>query len=290
MVLRDLGYRAYEGSLQGRGQNAWVLWRYSLRRAWNSWLIKLSVLFCWVPAMVPLAYIGIVFWFSTQTAGGNAPGAGNIDGASLLNNLFKWQLWLFVSLVTLRTGASAMAEDMTNDSFTFFFSKPVSPLQYLLGRMGAVLTLVFSITLLPTALVVLCLSVTSPQGEVWHSAKLFFPTLGLCAVVALVTSVVSVGISSLSRNRALTMTGWLLLWIVPHVIASVVYAITDLPWLKLASLPAVLGSLSQILFQITPEKDAAILNWMQVSAVLLAVTASSYALAWFRLNRLEVLK
>lgn len=289
MVVRDLGYRAYEGRLLSPSHNVWVLWRYGLKRAWSSWFVKLSILFCWTTALAPIGFIIISFYMGVSSGmGNNAPAVGP-EGATLLPSLFNWQLWLFVSLITVKIGASAVAEDLAHKAFSFFFSKPVSRVHYLGGRIGAIGSIVFAVSALPALLVVLALCLTAPPEHLSERAWLVMPSLTYALVIAVVASSASVAVSSLSRSRALTMTGWLLLWIVPHILSGVAGLVTDKPWLKLVSLPALLDHFGQTLFR-PSELPIEGVQWFVTAGVLAVIVGVSLWLADWRLRSVEVVQ
>jgi hypothetical protein len=82
-----------------------------------------------------------------------------------MRRLYTIQMWLFVSLVTLGAGASAIAEDLTHRAFQFYFAKPVTPTQYLAGRVGALAVWIFSITFIPAVLLDLALVGTARSAD-----------------------------------------------------------------------------------------------------------------------------
>lgn len=289
MVVRDLGYRAYEGRLLAPSHNMWVLWRYGLKRAWSSWFIKLAILFCWTTALVPMGIIILSFYMSVSSGAGSDAPAGGPEGATLLPSLFNWQLWLFVSLITVKIGASAVSEDLGHKAFSFFFSKPVSRSHYLAGRIGAVGSIVFAVSVLPALLVVLALCLTAPPEHLAERLWLVMPTITYALVIAGVAASASVAVSALSRSRALTMTGWLLFWIVPHVLSGVASLVTEKPWLGLVSLPALLDHVGQTLFR-PSEPPINGVQWFVTAGVLAVIVGISLWIADWRLRNVEVVQ
>ena len=60
MAIRDLGYRPYDGERHEASRNTLVLLRHSMKRAWRSWIVKLALLFSWVP-MTGFGLVGFLF-------------------------------------------------------------------------------------------------------------------------------------------------------------------------------------------------------------------------------------
>jgi len=283
MTIRDLGYRPYEGERLAPSHNMTVMLRHGLKRAWGSWLVKIAVFVGWVPAVVGFAGVGIAFWITSQMGG---QGGSAVDSAKLMQLLFKVQSWSILLMITLGAGAAVVAEDLTHRAFQFYFAKPVTPLQYLVGRTGAVGIYCFAFTFVPAIVLDLGLVTFSPADQRLERVGLLLPALLLSVIISTVLSLVSVGLSSLSKSRALTMTAWILLFIVPHVIALIVAEIGDWPWLYLASLPRMLIVVGDALFKIEPD-DA--LRWYYAGPILAGIGAGAGYLAHYRLRRAEVI-
>lgn len=292
MPVQDLGYRNYEGRILSPAHTVKVLWRYGLQRAWRSWFIKLSILFCWTTALIPVGYIALSYYMMNASAQSSKPMASNLNGANIIYSLCQWQLWLFVIVIAVKIGANAISEDLSQKVFPFFFAKPVSQLYYLVGRISAVGTIVFVVTAVPALLVVLALCLAAPRGALLQNAFLALPTLGYALIIAFVTATTSVGLSAISKSRALTVTTWLLVWIVPYVIAGIVVLISDNAWSTLASLPSLLGHVGQTLFQISDKTPSPMkpIPWFYGAGILAILVTASIALARWRLKSVEVVQ
>lgn len=283
MSLRDLGYRPYEGVRLPPSHNAWVLVRYGLSRAWASLLVKLSVFFGWVPGAVVLLGVAIFIYLQQQ---GVVRDPAELDVRGFGSLLLTTQLWLFSIPVALGAGAGAIAEDLTHRAFQFYFAKPVTPLQYLIGRAGAVALIVFALCFLPSVVDVAALAVAAPPELRLEWASLIFPALLQSLAIALSLSIVSIGVSALGRSRALTMSAFLLLMLIPHVVASMVAAFGDIPWVRLLSLPGALGVLNDALLR-SDIPDA--LPWYQALIALAVWTVGAGTFAFHRLRSAEVI-
>lgn len=284
MTVRDLGYRPYEGERLPASNNSKVLLRHGLSRAWGSWLVKIAAFVGWIPPVVACAIVGMMFWVAQQAP----PGAEvpEMQAASAVRTLFTWQVWLFVTMVTIGAGAAAIAEDLQFKAFQFYFSKPVTPPQYLIGRIGAVAFWVFMMTFPGALLLVLILVGTAPEELRLERMGLILPTTFYAAIIALVTASGSVGLSSLSKSRALTMSAWIVLFLVPHALGAIVNAVSGWPWILLISIPELLNVVGDALFKIEPETD---LRWYHSAPVLALIVIGGIALALTRIRKAEVI-
>ncbi len=288
MTIRDLGYRPYEGQRLPASNNTWVMLRQGLARAWASWLVKIAVFVGWAPALITIAIVAVM-----RLAVRGPDGALiELSPTMVLRNFFIAQTWLFVSLVTLGAGASAIAEDMTFKAFPFYFSKPVTPVQYLVGRVLAVAVFVFSVTYVPSVFVNATLAATAPAEVALDEIALLLPSLVFCLSLSLVMASVSVAVSALSPSRALTMSAWIVWFVVPHVIGMLVDAIARAageedgwPWLFLVSFTSLLGVVADALFKIETQSQ---LHWYYAVPVLMVFVAASLFGAHERVRRAEV--
>jgi len=288
MAIRDLGYRPYEGERLPASHNTKVLLRHGLTRAWGSWLLKIGAFTAWVPAIVAMVYLGVMTWIMQQQIAGLPPGEElpPPPGADFVKGLFWWQFWFFLSLVGVGAGAGAIAEDIKFKAFSFYFAKPVTPPQYLAGRIVAVAIWCFCLTFIPALLVVGMLAGISPEEMRMEQAGLLIPSFFYSVLISTVVATASVGMSALSGSRALTMSAWLVLLFIPQVLAAIVNAIADWPWLYLISIYELLSVCGDALFRIEPPND---LRWYYALPILAAVVAGGLAVAWRRVRGVEVI-
>lgn len=280
MTVRDLGYRPYEGVRLPPSNNTWVMLRQGLARAWASWLVKIAVFLTCGPTLIAAVYVVGIRMIMGEEA------ALQIDGTEVLRTLYRAQTWLVVSLITLGAGAPAIAEDLTFRAFQFYFAKPVTTVQYFVGRALAVGILVFLVTFVPALLVDVVLVAMTPLDHAGEQGALALPCLVYSVLLATVMGTTSVAVSSLNKSRALTMSAWILCFLVPHALAAVVEGIGQWPWLYLGSFTGLLGVVADALFHVETESQ---LHWYHAVPVLVLLVAGACALTLYRLRRAEVI-
>lgn len=279
MSIRDLGYRPYDGERHPAEQNTWVILRHSLGRAWRSWIIKLTLLFSWIPVM------GFILGSRAASLLSNDPTA-----AFDPNPWHDWLLhaqWLSAAFViALASGAGAIAYDLNHNAFAYFFSKPVTAVQYLVGRMGAVVVLCLLVTLLPAGLFAAAM-VALDSGTIQDNAISLARATAGALVISVMMGVCSVGFSALNRSRAFTFSAWVLLFFVPWGLASLVQAVSDWPWLRLAAFPMLVSDLVDAICDQTTEEE--VVRWYHVAPVAIALTVGSVAIAYRRIRNVEII-
>lgn len=284
MTVRDLGYRPYEGARLPPSNNAWVMLRHGLSRAWASWLVKIAIFLSGGPLLVFAVYVVLRLWMTRSMGATDA--LDDFDGSEPLRLLYTSETWLAVSLLTLGAGAPSIAEDLTFRAFQFYFAKPVTPEQYYAGRALAVAIPVFGVTFVPAVLVDITMVAMLPTEHATDALGLLLPCVVYSLVLAVVMGAGSVAVSSLSKSRALTMSAWVLCFVVPHALAAVVDAIGHWPWLYLGSFTGLLGVIADALFRVETESD---LHWWHAAPVLAGFVAGAIALSLHRLRAAEVI-
>ena len=282
MTVRDLGYRAYEGTRLPASQNTWVMLRHGMKRIWSWWVIIIAILACGIPAGAALIGAAVELgFFSVSSGSGPEP----LAAASWIRWVIGFQTWVFVTLLTVISGAGVIAQDFTNKAFQFYFAKPVTPLQYLIGRIGAI-TLSCLIMLAPTLLMWVAFLASSGEELRAERGGLILPLILHAVLISFAYASCAVGVSSISKSRALTVSAWMLVLIVPAVIAWIVDGLADWPWLYLASLPSLLGTIGDALFKIESES---VLKWYHAAPFLVGFVALALWGASERVKRAEVI-
>lgn len=294
MTVRDLGYRAYEGELLPASHNTWVLLRYGLWRIWGSWINKL-VVFCAILPFLGLAILaGARFRFVGRempdvpaTADAMSRWFLSPDAADWIRTLTGAQFWLFVTVLTLRSGAGVIAEDFTHKAYQFYFAKPVTPVQYLIGRASALGVYVFAVVFVPALFLVFVMAAAGPEDQVLERMGLALAALLDALIIATSCSVLSVAVSAISKSRALTMMAWGGLLFVPTVLAMLVQGITDSEWMWAGSVPGLVWVVGDALYKTSESWDD--LSWFHAAPVLAALVVGGVYLALHRIRQAEVI-
>ncbi|MGF1464690.1 MAG: hypothetical protein ACFCGT_01025 [Sandaracinaceae bacterium] len=288
MAIRDLGYRAYEGERRTGPGNVWrVVVRHGLSRIASSWIVRIWTLFSVVGALFFAGAILLVVNLGSMQSGLSPEEVlAEVQPAGLLGLYLFVHLFFIGSVITLTSGAGVLAEDFAQRSFPFYFAKPVTPVQYLLGRIGALAIYLFLVEYVPVLLPIGVIA--SFGGELWlEYAGLALPMLLACAITALSLASLSVGVSALSRSRALTRSAWALIFFVPYVLTALVALLANSQWPMLASIPGLLALLGNELLRV--ETGDLPVHWYHAAPILALLVAGTVALTARRLRSAEVI-
>lgn len=193
MPIHDQGYRHYSGQRAPHGGAWWVIARThmmsSVRYRW--FIVVLGI--AWVPFVVRAVQI---YFAST-----NAQVAQLLATTPDTFREFLSQQRLFVFLVIIMQ-SGLIADDRRTNALQLYLSKPLTRVEYILGKLIPPLAFVLGVTLLP-AVVLLILQIVFAGSLTFLSANLFLmPAIVLFSLVqALLSAFAIVALSSLSKSR-----------------------------------------------------------------------------------------
>ena len=248
MPIHNLGYREWDGERES-GNSRWsVIAGIGIRRAWqSSWLRRIAFV-VWGP---PLVY-GIVIFLFEQVLTGNAsmnprmfreivnmflPAESvqavllvfeNLDTATQqeLLTVARPLVWKAVLLQLQRSQAIGMvivvglvapaliSQDVRSRAFLLYFSRPMTRLQYIIGKCMTIGFFLFLTGTLPQLLLYLFAVLLSPDASViaytWD-----LPLRVLVASTAMIvpTTLLALMLSSLTIESRFATFGWFFIWI-----------------------------------------------------------------------------
>lgn len=157
----------------------------------------------WIPAIVRAVQIYVSHQFP------QARDFVSLSASTWLDFL-TGQVWLMpVVLVSLYVGAGAIATDLASGAYVLYVSKPISRIDYVLGRALPVLAAVSFVTLVPgLALLGLELGIAPDFGVLRETPWLPFAITGYSLWLASYFTVIVLAVSSLSRSGRVSGVGF----------------------------------------------------------------------------------
>ena len=190
--IHDQGYRRYRGRRVAAG-HAWsVIARYhilpTIRRRWFIGLL----LFAWAPFVVRAVLIYV---------------AANVTQATFLRTTaqtfreFLAQQSFFVFLITIAL-SGLIADDRRAHALQIYLSKPLSRVEYIVGKLVVVLTFLLGVTLLPALMLLLIQIMFAGSVAFLRENPFLLPAIVLYSIVeALLSAFALLALSSLSSSR-----------------------------------------------------------------------------------------
>jgi ABC-2 type transport system permease protein len=193
MPIHDQGYRHYLGQREPHGRAWWVIARSHIVTALQHRGFRFILLVAWAPFVVRAVQIYI--------ASTNLPVAEFIATTPETFRDFLAQQRLFVFLVTIGQ-AGLIADDRRPNALQLYLSKPLTRVEYILGKLVPPLAYVLFVTLVP-ALLLLLLQIVFAGSLSFLRANLFLlPAITLFSLIqALLSAFAILALSSLSNSR-----------------------------------------------------------------------------------------
>jgi ABC-2 type transport system permease protein len=283
-TILDRGYQRYAGSYTAEASRWQVIARRMLRMSARQWWAILLL----IAAVVPLLVSGVGMWIMSKIMAAAPPG---MPIAPLDSYVMPGSVTLTLAfLLALFAGSAQVADDTRAGAFQFYFARPVTREQYLLGKLLPAVLLTMFISLVPSLLLaVLRLSLLANGDEVLHKLPLVGATLLVGTVEALALAVPAVAMSSLSSRRVYVQGGFATLFLLPWVVGGIFVNVTRSPWPALLSVPAHLNNLARFLYRLPlADGERALPVW--ISGLFLgALIVGSLALLRRRLAAVEVI-
>ena len=282
-VIVDRGYQPYAGGYTPEASRWQVIAARMLRlTARQPWVIVMLVL-----AVFPLLIAAVRMWIMSKLFALAPPGVA-VESPDVYVML-PWGTMTLGFLLALFAGGGQVADDARAGAFQFYFARPVTRDQYLVGKLVPVVTLTLLVTLVPSLLLALLrLALLSSGAEVVHKLPLVGATLVVGSVEALALALPAVALSSLSKRRGYVQGLFATVYLLPWVLGLIFVRVTRSAWPALFSIPAHLENVARFLYRVPPPDDARVLPVWVSALVLAALVGGSLALLRRRLAAVEV--
>lgn len=283
MPIYDLGYRHWEGVVQSRARRWWIITR---RGIWlmtrNRKFIILLVL-----ALIPFLVRGVMLYvfFFAERFDVRVPFL-RIDSKFYFDFLRFQAFPIFVML--LYAGSGLIANDLRYNALQIYFAKPITRLDYILGKLGIIGFFTLAVTLLP-ALLLFLLHMSFANDSKVFSENLWLagPIILYATLLSSVNSLLILALSSLSRSSRFVGLIFFAVYFFSEALFGILRVITRDTRAGLVSLQANLWRVGEALFDLPSRFHIATWESVTVLAVLMACSAG---ILLYRIRPVEVVK
>jgi ABC-2 type transport system permease protein len=287
-AIYDRGYRHYDGVREGRSRPVKALFLAGVRRSLGlkrSWKTKV------VPwGLLLIAFGPVVAFVGIRVVAGNA-----------VDELIGYGRYLrIVSLVLLLFSATAGPEllcpDRQSNVLALYFTRPLSKLDYLVSKAGALLAVMALIALLPLVVLFVGNVLTAPRAMEYlgdHLADVWRILL-TGGVLTVFYASVALAVASLSERRSIAVAMLLGIFLVSNVVVGIVFFTTHFAgrrWLTLLALSQLVDRFVDWVFgeplaQGSMAAEAGFAGWVYLLALLVWTALAAALLSW-RIARLR---
>jgi ABC-type transport system involved in multi-copper enzyme maturation permease subunit len=244
-AIHDLGYKRYLGTRRPQSSRWRVLVKNVVSTSWRGWWrMKAWMVGCAMATVVFGAWMYAMRNDLVQElmSRGLAIQWGEVD-VFLPMSFLAYRGFGFI--LAAATAATAVARDMSAGAFEFYFSRPVRPLDYVLGKViGASLVLACALVAGPVLLALFRVGLSRDLDEVIPTL-VFVPRMALVGgLAAIAYAVVALAFSSLSTRARVTVAMWVGFYLIVGGTAEALALATSAPDLGALSLPRAVEGLA----------------------------------------------
>ena len=256
MGVHRRGYRQYDGPRTPERWRFWILARFALGRVFQSRLLVIFYVLCFVPTLVALA--GIYISHNVELLASLFPrspfGTGRVGDGDLISVNAEFFLTLMTIqsvlsvFVTALIGPGLVSPDLTNNALPLYLSRPFSRVEYVIGKISVLFILLSLITMTP--LLLLYGVKSSLAGWSWFIENIhlaYAVGLGSLIWVALI-SLVALASSAWVRWRPAAAGMLFALFFIPAGFGQAANEILLMGWGSLLNAGVVIGTLWNSLF------------------------------------------
>ncbi len=244
MPILDLGYRSWEGGRTVRWMRWLAIARASATVALRDSWVRRVLTFGWMPAIITLAGL-FIFEQSLKNQGPRefvARMAQNLwqnpKLASLVRadpELVRQEVWAMMLSTFFRYPQSVVmvimfglvaprliSFDLKSRAYLLYFSRPMNPLEYLLGKASVLWCLIALLTMVPALLLYACgLMISSDTASISLTWSLPLRIVAATMILAVPTSAIALLFSSLTTESRYAAFSWYAMWILGWIIYGI---------------------------------------------------------------------
>lgn len=218
----------------------------------------------WVPFFVRAVQI---------YAATNLPQAAFLAPTAMTFRQFLAQQGLFVFFITVYVGAGLIANDRRANALQIYLSKPLSRAEYVVGKLGVLITFILMVTWLP-AIVLLVVQIAFAGNFTFLRSNLFlFPAITLYSLIEAVLGGMSMlALSSLSNSSRYVGMLYAALIFFSQALFVVLRSATGAAWWSWISMINNLNEIGDAIFQLPIRGSAPLPMSLLMMVALLAVS------------------
>ena len=271
MPIHTQNYRHWEGTLKTHSHTRWwIIAKAELKLLAQRKFVRLIV------AIPPLIYIfvhAILIYIINQVPGVEFPFRRLIANFSRNSCSESTPIpsTFLVALIAIFGGSGLIATDLKNNALSLYLSKPISWIDYLIGKFAVIGILLGCLTLVPGLLLFLEQVLLAGTSFLKENYWIPFSIIAYSVIITVSTSLLMLLFSSLTTNPRYAIIGFSAVWFGSPVIYEVLKAIARTSKVALVSIWANYDILGTTVFGGSPDYSV---HW--VWALLTQVRADSY--------------
>ena len=243
MPVHDLGYRAWLGRRMPRILRPLVVAQSGIALVWRRKWLRMMIMFSWMPILI----FGLgIFMFEYSSTDPDAQRAieqlllrrfdnPELANAALMNHdAARHDVWATLIMTFFRVpqllamvllvgiiAPMLISYDLRSKAYLMYFSRPLSPLEYIIGKSAVLWFFLCMITAVPAlALYVAGVFLSPDLSVIWETWDIPLRILGATMVLIIPTTALALCYSSFTSESRYATFSWFATWLM----GSIAYA------------------------------------------------------------------
>jgi ABC-2 type transport system permease protein len=239
MPIFDQGYQHWRGALSGHWWRWITIARQGVRVQRQNRILRVLLLLAWLPA---LALVGVmILWgLVEQRSEGVLALAQSILPADVIQDphayrgtvwtlafsfFFKAEIYVIMLLVAI-AGPGLISQDLRFNALPLYLARPLTRLDYFLGKLGVIGALVLSVAVVPALFAyVVGLCFCFDLSVIRDTYKVLLGSVAYGLVITLSAGTLILALSSLTRRSLYVGIIWAGLWLISGTVAAILIEI-----------------------------------------------------------------
>lgn len=198
MPIHDQSYRHWEGTFKSHTFRWWVITKEGFKILLQRKLFLIFVM--GMPVIYLIFNAGMIYLVTSFNI--KVPFLPNADEKFFHRFLSSWWTFLFMLLMGIFGGSGLIANDLKNNTLQLYLSKPLTRIDYLIGKLAIIVTLLGFVTILPSFIlfierVLLSNDLTFLKEKYWVFGAILLYSL----ILILPTGFLILALSSLTKSN-----------------------------------------------------------------------------------------
>ncbi len=248
MPIHTQGYRHWGGTLRPeKYKRWWIIAKAELKLLAQRKIIRLIVA---VPSVIYILVHAILIYMFNYLEDAPFPfdeiGEGFFQ--KFIFSTHPFPSVFLLALVVVFGGSGLISNDLKYNALSLYLSKPISWVDYLIGKFIAIAVMLASMTLVPGLLLFLEQALLDDISFFIENYWLIFSIIIYSLVVTIVTSLLMLAFSSLTKNLRFATIGFCAVWFGLSIIQLILTQVLQSSIVAIVSVWANLELLGEVLF------------------------------------------
>lgn len=284
--IRERGYRHWEGRYSSHAFRWWTVAKQGLRSTIYSKPRLVALILFMFLVWTWYIFQGLFWFFFAELEFREALfGAPDTYLRQQLYEALKWWAYLVVPVFVATVGSPLVSNDLRSNALYIYLAKPMRRIDYILGKVVAILLWTIPVTLLPNLFVWSSAMLSgSRNAKLQEPTEILFEILIVQFVFLTVLALLVLAISSLTKRWQGALMSFLGGYFVLIIVTQIIVETTrDREWAFLSIAGNVVNFAQEIL-----EAPATDPEWAGSLWILAGLAAGAFGVFLWRMLRLEV--